>query len=234
MLNPFRSSLGLPLRLSARLARAEMHEEMAAHLEQAIERLRRRGLDAAAARRRSASSGTWAHLQEEARDARGARWIETLAADVRFAFRHFARTPVTAITLILVLSLGIGVNSALFSILQALTLRPAPGVPADESLVRIRGKTLPAPKGRLRGRPLVDAGARTTSPRGARRSRRSPDMRIDQMVLDRGRRQRAARRCAVQFVTPNFFSTLRRSAGDRSGTAGWRTRTTRRAPSWRR
>jgi hypothetical protein len=44
--------------------------------------------------------GNIALLQEERRDARGARWIESCAADVRFAMRHCLRTPLTAITLI--------------------------------------------------------------------------------------------------------------------------------------
>ena len=100
----------------------EMRDEMALHLDQSTERLVAEARDAA---RRE--FGNVALLQEHGRDARGARWLETLAADVRFAIRHFARTPLTAITLVLVLALGIGVNSAIFSFLQALTMRPAGG-----------------------------------------------------------------------------------------------------------
>ena len=81
-------------------------------------------------------------------------WIESCAADVRFAMRHFSRTPLTAITLVLVLSLGIGVNSAIFSVLQAFLMRAPPAVATDESLVRIRGTMLVRARGLLLPRNL--------------------------------------------------------------------------------
>jgi hypothetical protein len=105
--------LAIRSRLRAVFRRAavdrEMREEMALHIEQATERLMRRGLSEAEARDAARREfGNVAVLQEEARDARGARWIESCVADVRFALRHFARTPLTAVTLVLVLALGIG------------------------------------------------------------------------------------------------------------------------------
>ena len=126
----------------------EMRDEMALHLEQATQRLMGRGLTAAEARDVARREfGNVAVLQEEARDARGARWIESLAADVRYAIRHFSRTPVTAITLVLVLALGIGVNSLIFSVLQSFILRAPPGVKVDASLVRVRGTQVMRAKG---------------------------------------------------------------------------------------
>src|SRR5688500_17581784 len=86
-------------------------------------------------------------LDREMHDERA--WIESLSADIRFALRHFSRTPITAITLVLVLGLGIGVNSVVFSVLQAFILRAPPGVAADESLVRVRGTVLVRSRGRL-------------------------------------------------------------------------------------
>src|SRR6185295_15863518 len=59
--------------------------------------------------------------------------------DVRFAIRHLARTPLTTATIVLVLSLGIGFNAALVSLVRALTTRSAPGIDAANDLVRIRG-----------------------------------------------------------------------------------------------
>ena len=118
----------------------EMCAEMELHLDQAVERLMRRGLSEAEARYAARREfGNVALLQEEGRDARGARWIESCAADIKFALRHFARTPLTAITLVLVLALGIGVNSAIFSVMQLLTMRGAPAVAVDDALVRVRG-----------------------------------------------------------------------------------------------
>ena len=184
-----------------------MHEEMGAHLEQAIERFKRRGMseaDARVAARRE--FGNVAYLQEEARDARGGQWLETLGRDVRFAFRHFARTPLTATTLVLVLALGIGVNSALFSILQTLTMRPAPAVPADDALVRIRGIEVVRAEGRLLTRgismPEIDdlASRRETFAAVAAYG-------IDEMMLDVGDGS-DARAVRGHFVSPNFFGTL--------------------------
>ena len=185
----------------------EMHAEMAAHLEQAVERLRNRGLSDAEARDAARREfGNVAFLQEEARDARGGQWIETLATDVRFALRHFARTPVTAITLILVLSLGIGVNSALFSILQALTMRPAPGVPADRSLVRVRGVATSRTEGRRTPR---DFSLPELNAMAARRETFSAvaGFARDRLVLDLADGT-DARPLTGHFVTPNFFATL--------------------------
>ena len=126
----------------------EMRDEIAAHLAQATERLLARGLTDAEARDAARREfGNVAVLQEEARDARGARWIESLTADVRYATRHFSRTPITAITLVLVLALGIGVNSLIFSVLQSVILRAPPGVKVDASLVRVRGTQVIREKG---------------------------------------------------------------------------------------
>jgi predicted permease len=185
----------------------EMQAEMAAHLEQAVERLRHRGMSDAEARDAARREfGNVALLQEESRDARGGQWIETVAADVRFAFRHFARTPVTAITLILVLSLGIGVNSALFSILQALTMRPAPGVPGDRSLVRIRGVATSRTEGRRTPR---DFSVPELNAMAARRETFSAvaGFARERLVLDLADGT-DARPLTGHLVTPNFFATL--------------------------
>jgi predicted permease len=126
----------------------EMRDEMALHIEQATQRLMGRGLSESDAREAARREfGNMGALEEEAWDARGSRWIESLAADVRYALRHFSRTPITAITLVLVLALGIGVNSLIFSVLQSYILRAPPGVSVDASLVRVRGTQVMREKG---------------------------------------------------------------------------------------
>src|SRR5690606_13776998 len=57
--------------------------------------------------------GSMDWIRENARDARGHRWIETLVADVRYALRQFRRTPLSAFAMMLILSLGIGASTAL-------------------------------------------------------------------------------------------------------------------------
>jgi len=185
----------------------EMREEMALHLEQATERLMRRGLSEADARDAARREfGNVALLQEEGRDARGARWIESCAADIRFAMRYFSRTPLTAITLVLVLSLGIGVNSAIFSFMQLLTMRSAPGVAADDALVRVRGIVLWRAGGRLRPR---DFSMPELNAIAARRETFASvaGWAAEQMVLDVGDGSEP-RVLRGHFVTPNYFATL--------------------------
>src|SRR5262245_18758793 len=133
----------------------ETREEMEAHLAQATARLMTRGLslEAAqlAARREFGNVGV---LEEEARDARGARWIESVVGDVRFALRHFSRRPLGTVTMVLILALGIGGHAAVFSVVQAYSTRPAPGVSRDDALVRLRAKERTRDDGRWFLRPF--------------------------------------------------------------------------------
>ena len=185
----------------------EMRDEMALHLEQATERLMRRGMSEADARDAARREfGNVAVLQEEGRDARGARWVDSLTADLRYALRHFSRTPVTAITLVLVLAFGIGVNSAIFTLLQAFAMRGPPAVDADPSLVRVRGTLFVRASGRLGARgfsgPEVEAIA-------ARRETFSSvaGWAHEQLVFDVGDGNEPRVRRG-HFVTPNYFATL--------------------------
>ena len=175
------------------------------HLEQATERLMQRGMSAADARDAARREfGNVALLQEEARDARGARWIESFAADVKFAMRHFGKTPLTAITLVLVLALGIGVNSALFSFMQVVTMRTPPGVAVDDALVRVRGIVRIQGRARPRGFSMPELTAL------AARSETFSSVAgwaPDQMVFDRGDGS-SPRVLRGHFVTPNYFSAL--------------------------
>jgi len=125
--------------LRSRLER-EMREEMDQHIERATERLMARGMGRAAAvavARREFGVVEW--ITEEARDARGGRWVDATLADARFALRHFRRRPLVTATMVLVLALGIGSNVALFTLLHSVRTQPAPGIPRDDALVRIRG-----------------------------------------------------------------------------------------------
>ena len=118
----------------------EMQEEMAEHLERSKARLMERGLSAEDARREAAREfGNLAYLQEEARDARGSGWVDTLRADCRFALRHFARKLGTTITMFVVLVGGMSISTLLFSYVHAYAKQPPPGIAREDDLVRIRG-----------------------------------------------------------------------------------------------
>jgi predicted permease len=113
---------------------------MAAHLEMEVRENIRRGMHPEEARRRAmVASGGLTQAAEIVRGQRGSPLIESVGADVRYALRHFRRTPLSTITMIVVLSLGIGTTVVLFTVLNSLATMPPPGIARDASLVRIRG-----------------------------------------------------------------------------------------------
>jgi predicted permease len=138
MLNRIRYRLRALVRRST--LEREMRDEMQLHLDRQTELLVARGMTRAdarlAARREFGNLGVH---QEDGRDARGMRWIDSVAADVRFAFRFFARKPLSSATIVLALAFGIGGSAALFSFVQSAIMRPLPGVPRDVPLVLVLG-----------------------------------------------------------------------------------------------
>jgi putative ABC transport system permease protein len=115
----------------------ELDDEVRAHLELAERDAIAAGLPPAEARR--AARLRFGHvdgMKEAHRDQRSVRWIEHLARDFRYAVASLYRTPgFTAIT-VAVLALGIGANAAMFSVVDAVLLKPLP-FPAAENIVRI-------------------------------------------------------------------------------------------------
>ena len=125
----------------------EMQEEMERHIAQSTQRLMARGMSEGEARH--AARREFGHvdsLEEQARDARGSRWVESTIADARYGLRHFKRTPLSTVTMIVLLALGIGVNSGLFAIIHSVVTLPAAGIARDDALVRIRGLVTTPPR----------------------------------------------------------------------------------------
>jgi predicted permease len=121
----------------------EMQAEMAEHIERSTERLIARGLSAREARREAMREfGNVTFLQEEGRMARGTAGFDALLGDLRFAVRHFARHPLSTLTIIAVLSVGIGIDVVLFTLVYSFTGRPPSGIEASDALVRIRGSRI--------------------------------------------------------------------------------------------
>ena len=117
---------------------AELRDEIQAHLDMATaDRVARGESPAAAAASARRELGNVGQIQEAARDVWGRRWLEQAAQDVRYALRTFRRSPGFAAVAILSLALGIGANTALFEVVNAVRLRLLP-VADPASLVEVR------------------------------------------------------------------------------------------------
>jgi predicted permease len=115
----------------------DLGRELTYHVERRIDDLKAAGLAEDAARQRAAIEfGGVAQVQEQVRDAWMWRWLDVLSRDVRYAFRALRRSPGFAGAAILSLALAIGANTAIFSIVQGILLRPLP-YPAPDQLVMV-------------------------------------------------------------------------------------------------
>jgi len=104
-----------------------MEREMAFHLDMSAERNVRRGMTPEAAQRHAKLTfGSGDAVREEAREAYRARVVENVVTDVRFALRGLRRSPSFALTAILTVTIGIGASTAIFSVVDAVLLRPLP------------------------------------------------------------------------------------------------------------
>jgi hypothetical protein len=120
----------------------ELEEEIAAHLELAERDARAAGLSADEARRAAhLAFGGLDQVREAHRDARSARAVESLWRDLRHGARAIRRTPVVCVTIVLILAVAIGANTAMFSATAAMLLRPlAYGDPDALVVVMHRGQ----------------------------------------------------------------------------------------------
>lgn len=120
----------------ARLER-EMEIEMQSHMARYIEDLTAKGVPREEAERRArAEFGSVQAVKEECREAVGLRWPNELARNFRYAARVLRKSPVFTATAVLTLALCIGAVTAVYSVVDAVLLRPLP-YPEPERLAQV-------------------------------------------------------------------------------------------------
>jgi putative ABC transport system permease protein len=144
----------IPLRLRSLLRKhdveRDLDDELQYHIEQQTAENIRRGMAPTLARTAALRAlGGVERRKEEVRDTRGTRWLEELVGDLAFAARNLRRAPGFTSAVVLTLALGIGANTAMFTLLRGTLLKALPNR-NSEQLVYLRQSAQGAQQQNLR------------------------------------------------------------------------------------
>lgn len=110
-----------------RVEDAELEHEIATHIAEEIDDNLARGMSASEARRQAyLKFGTPRRVREHVWESNRLAWFENLGHDIRYALRTLIRTPAFALVAIAIMALGIGANTALFTVVRSVVLKPLP------------------------------------------------------------------------------------------------------------
>ena len=120
-----------------------LNAEVRFHIEMETEKNIRLGMRPDDARRAALRSfGPMEKHKEDTRDARGISWLENLMADLRYGARALVKHPGYALLAVLTLGLGIGANTAIFSVINGVLLKPLPYENGDRLVVLQQSRPL--------------------------------------------------------------------------------------------
>ena len=179
----------------------DLRDELQSHLDMETAEYIRRGMQPDEARRRAMlASGGLTQAAEAVRDRRGLPWLENAAADVRYALRALRRSPGFTAVVVLTLALGIGANTAIFSVVRGVLLRPLPHRDGDR-LIYLRHSVDGPGRGNIQFSVPEVGDLRAGAPSLAGIAEYSPW--FGTLQGDDG-----ARRIDIGLVTGNFFEVM--------------------------